>query len=102
MREDQEEFGGIFKVRSDSSPNLIAGALAINLREQKDAGVKPIRAEIQAIGPAAVNQAVKAIIILRGFLSPSGINIYDEPSFTTVMIDSEERTAIRFIIKELA
>lgn len=80
------------KVSSTSEPKAAAGALANTIREQG-------WAEIQVIGPKAVNQAVKAIAIARGYIAPSGIDLIAVPSFTEVIINGEERTAIRFIVK---
>ncbi len=56
-------------------------------------------AEIQAIGAGAVNQAVKAVAIARGFVAPGGIDLICVPAFTDIMIDGEERTAIKFIVE---
>ena len=55
--------------------------------------------DIQAVGAGAVNQAVKAIAISRGFLSPVGIEIVCIPSFADITIDGENRTAIRFSVE---
>lgn len=55
--------------------------------------------EIQAVGAGAVNQAVKAVAISRGFLSPVGIEICCIPSFADIVIDGEYRTAIRFAVE---
>ncbi|MDI3472808.1 MAG: stage sporulation protein [Thermotogaceae bacterium] len=80
------------KVSSQSKPNAVAGALAGVIREKG-------RAELQAIGAGAVNQAVKAIAIARGYVAPSGIDLICIPAFTDVEIDSEPRTAIKFIVE---
>ncbi len=80
------------KVRSKSNPNSIAGALANVLKEKNTV-------EIQAIGAGALNQAIKAIAIARGFVAPSGKNLICIPAFTDIMIDGEERTAIKLIIE---
>ena len=53
-------------------------------------------AELQAVGAGAVNQSVKAIAIASGFLAPSGMLLFAQPSFEAIEIDGEERTAIRF------
>ncbi|MBQ4116722.1 MAG: stage V sporulation protein S [Clostridia bacterium] len=78
----------ILKVSSKSNPNLVAGALAGVINEQKEA-------ELQAVGAGAVNQAVKAIAIARGFLAPSGIELICVPNFSEVTINDDVRTAIR-------
>lgn len=80
------------KVSSKSSPASVAGAIAGMVKD----GV-PV--EMQAVGAGAVNQAVKAIAISRGFLSPVGIEISCIPSFADIIIDGEYRTAIHFSIK---
>lgn len=82
----------VLKVSADSNPKAVAGALAALLREYGSA-------ELQAIGAGAVNQAVKAIAITRGFIAPNGIDLVAIPAFTKVEIDGQERTAIRFLVE---
>lgn len=82
----------VLKVSSNSDPKSVAGALAAVLREEK-------KAEIQAIGAGAVNQAVKAIAISRGYVAPNGMDLIMIPAFTEIEIDEEERTAIRFVVE---
>lgn len=82
----------ILKVSAKSIPNSVAGALAGVLRENG-------RAEIQAIGAGALNQAIKAIAIARGFVAPSGMDLICIPAFTDIIINSEERTAIKLIVE---
>jgi len=82
----------ILKVSSTSDPSATAGALANTIREE---GV----AELQAIGPKAVNQAVKAITIARGYMAPSGVDLIFVPSFVDVTIDGENKTAMRMEVK---
>ncbi len=89
--EKEVEVMEVLKVASTSNPNKVAGALAGMIREHG-------RAELQAIGAGAVNQAVKAIAIARGYLAPSGIDLVSIPAFTDVEIDKETRTAIKFIV----
>lgn len=88
---DQYATTGCLKVSSKSSPASVAGAIAGMVKD----GV-PV--EMQAVGAGAVNQAVKAIAISRGFLSPVGIEIACIPSFADIIIDGEYRTAIHFAI----
>lgn len=80
---------GFLKVSSKSSPASVAGAIAGMVKDG-------VEVEIQSVGAGAVNQAVKAIAISRGFLSPIGIEIACVPSFADIVIDGEYRTAIRF------
>jgi stage V sporulation protein S len=82
----------VLKVSAKSNPNSVAGALAGVLRENGCA-------EMQAIGAGALNQAVKAVAIARGFVAPSGIDLICIPAFTDIMIDGEERTAIKLIVE---
>ena len=55
--------------------------------------------EIQTIGAGALNQAIKAIAIARGFVVPSGIDIVCIPAFTDIEIDGDKRTAIKLIVE---
>ncbi len=89
-----DQYSGLscLKVSSKSSPASVAGAIAGMVKD----GV-PV--EMQAVGAGAVNQAVKAIAISRGFLSPVGIEIACVPSFADIIIDGEYRTAIHFAIR---
>jgi stage V sporulation protein S len=82
------------RVSSKSKPNLLAGAVAGVIREQG-------KVELQTVGAGALNQAVKAIAIARGFLAPSGIDLVCIPSFSDIEIDGAERTAIRLLVQPL-
>jgi len=82
----------VLKVSAKSNPNSVAGALAGVLRERGCA-------EMQVIGAGALNQAVKAIAIARGFVAPSGVDLICIPAFTDVIIDGDERTAIKLIVE---
>lgn len=81
----------VLKVSAQSKPKSVAGALAAVLREKGTA-------ELQSVGAGAVNQAVKAIAITRGFVAPNGIDLIVIPAFAEIQIDGEERTAIKFIV----
>lgn len=82
----------IIKVSGTSRTSAVAGAIAGVVREHH-------RAEVQAIGASAVNQAVKAIVLAREYLSQDGIQIVSLPEFVEVEIDGKVRTAIRFTIE---
>ena len=82
----------VLKVSSKSNPNKVAGALANLLKENP-------RISIQAVGAAAINHAVKAIAIARGFVAPSGIDIICIPAFVDIEIHNEKRTAMKFIVE---
>jgi len=74
------------------SPNSVAGALANSFRDKSVV-------EIQAIGAGSLNQAIKAIAIARGYVAPSGKDLICIPAFSDIMIDGEERTAIKLIVE---
>lgn len=82
----------ILKVSSKSDPNKVAGAIANVIKDNNTV-------ELQAIGAGALNQAVKGIIIARGFTAPSGKNLVCIPAFSDITIDGEEKTAIKLIIE---
>lgn len=84
----------VLRVSSGSNPNAVAGAIASIIKKGEVA-------EMQAIGAAAVNQAVKAIAIARGFVATSGQDLIAIPAFVDVVIDDQKKTAIRFIIKTI-
>ncbi|MFN3705196.1 MAG: stage V sporulation protein S [Thermoflexales bacterium] len=82
----------LIKVAATSRPTLVAGAIAGMIREHR-------RAEVQAIGASAVNQAIKAAAIARGYLLPEGIDIVVVPLFSEIKIEDVERTAIKLVIE---
>ena len=82
----------ILKVSSKSNPNSVAGAIAGMFKEEG-------RVEVQAIGAGALNQAIKSIVIARGFLAPSGVDLVCVPAFADVDVEGEDRTGIKLILK---
>jgi len=82
----------LVKVAANSRSTSVAGAIAGIVRERG-------RVDVQAIGAGAVNQAVKAIAIARGYLELDNIEITCIPSFTEVLIDGKERTAMRLAVE---
>lgn len=80
------------KVSSKSNPASVAGAIANTLHEST-------RVDIQAVGAGALNQAVKAIAIARGYVAPTGKDLICVPAFSDIIIDGTERTAIRLIVE---
>lgn len=87
-----ERGGEVLKVSARSRPSAVAGAIAGVVRESG-------RAEVQAIGAGATNQAVKAVAIARDYLLETGIEAICLPAFIDVIIDNEDRTAIRMIVE---
>ncbi|PKQ17311.1 MAG: stage V sporulation protein S [Actinobacteria bacterium HGW-Actinobacteria-7] len=82
----------VLKVSTKSNPNSVAGALAGIVREQG-------AVEMQTVGAGALNQAIKAIAIARGFVAPSGVELICVPAFADILINGEERTAIRLLVQ---
>ncbi|MFQ6058119.1 MAG: stage V sporulation protein S [Anaerolineae bacterium] len=82
----------IIKVSARSRTTAVAGAIAGVVRETR-------RAEVQAIGAGAVNQAVKAVAIARGYLAEDGIDVICIPAFTEVLIGDQERTAVKLVVE---
>lgn len=81
----------IIKVKANSRTAAVAGAIAGVMREHK-------HADIQAIGAGAVNQAVKALVLAKGYLAEDGIEIFCIPEFVDVEIDGKVRTAIKLVV----
>ena len=79
------------KVSSKSNPAAVAGALTGTI---KDAG----QAEIQAIGAGAINQAIKAVTIARGYCAPAGKDLVIAPAFIEVDVNGQTKTAIRLMV----
>ena len=82
----------IIKVSAQSRTSAVAGAIAGIMRDVH-------RAEVQAIGAGAVNQAVKAVVIAKGYLAEEGVDIVCTPSFVEIMIGDQERTAVRLLVE---
>jgi len=81
----------VIKVSANSRTAAVAGAIAGVMRENR-------YAEVQSIGAGAVNQAVKAIILAKGYLANDGIDIVCVPEFVDVEIDGKVRTAIKHVV----
>ena len=82
----------MIKVSATSRTAAVAGAIAGVVREHH-------RAEVQAIGAGAVNQAVKALIVAIGYLRLDGIHVACVPEFADVTIDDKVRTAIKLVVE---
>jgi stage V sporulation protein S len=92
MRKTWRPNMNVIKVSARSRTAAVAGAIAGVMREVS-------RAEVQAIGAGAVNQAIKAIVIAKGYLAEEGVDIICVPSFVEVSIDDQERTAVRILVE---
>jgi stage V sporulation protein S len=82
----------VLKAAATSKPVSVAGAIAGVIRSQS-------RVEIHVIGAGAVNQAIKAIAISRGYLAPAGLDLVCIPSFVDLSLDGQERTGIRLLVE---
>ena len=82
----------VLKISSKSNPNSVAGAIAGLVIESN-------QARMQAIGAGALNQAVKAVAIARGFVAPSGVDLVCIPAFAEVQVEGEERTGMMLIVE---
>lgn len=82
----------VLKVSSKSNPNSVAGAMAGVVRQSG-------AVEVQVVGAGALNQAIKAIAIARGYVAPSGIDLICVPTFADIEIDGDARTAIRLVVE---
>ena len=82
----------VLRISTKSNPNSVAGAIAGLIKEKG-------KAEMQAIGAGALNQAVKALAIARGFVAPSGVDLICIPAFTEIKIEEDERTGIKLLIE---
>lgn len=83
----------VLKVSSKSNVKSVAGSITKSFEDGKIV-------HIDTIGASAISQAVKAIALARGWLATKGYEVYCAPGFFTTHIDGEERTAIRFILKD--
>jgi stage V sporulation protein S len=81
----------VLKVAAHSDPGIVAGAIANNIREGK-------QVEMIAMGPNAVNQAVKALAIARDYLKKEFIELAIRPEFMHLNIDGQEKSAIKLIV----
>jgi len=82
----------IIKVSANSRTSAVAGAIAGVIREHK-------RAEVQAIGAGAVNQALKALVLATGYLKADGVDVVCVPEFVEVQIEDKVRTAIKMVVE---
>jgi stage V sporulation protein S len=81
------------KVSTKSNPNSVAGAMAGAVRQ---AGA----VEVQVVGAGALNQAIKAVAIARGYVAAAGIDLVCVPTFADILIDGERHTAIRLTVED--
>ena len=85
----------LLKVSAWSNPKAVAGAIAGVLRERGEV-------DVQVIGAAALNQAIKAIAIARSYVAGEGIDPICIPGFQDIEINGEGRTALRIRVEDRA
>lgn len=81
------------KVSSNSNVKSVAGSITKSFEDGK-------HVHVNAIGASAISQTVKAIALARGWLATKGYEVYCAPGFFTTEINGEEKTAIKFILKD--
>lgn len=93
MNQNNTTFSNELKVSTKSNPNSVAGAMVAVLREHTIV-------QIDVIGAGALNQAIKAVAIARGFVAPSGQDLILAPAFQDIHLNGEDRTALRLYIEK--
>jgi stage V sporulation protein S len=83
-----EEF---LRVGAGSNPQSVASAIAHALYDARSV-------KLRAVGASAVNQAVKAIAIARGYTAPRGLDLTCKPGFSTIESRDGQISAIVFTI----
>jgi stage V sporulation protein S len=91
-QQDNHRAADLIRVSARSRSIAVAGAIAGVVREHG-------RADVQAIGAGAVNQAIKAVAIARSYLMEDGIDVITIPCFTDIEIEGQERTALRLVVE---
>ena len=84
----------LIKVASQSPIAAVAGAIASTVRDHQ-------RAEVQVVGAAAVNQAIKALIIAIAYLKDEGILIAFVLEYVDITIADQITRAIKFVVEPL-
>lgn len=83
----------ILKVKASSNPQAVASALSYAIYDNR-------AVKLRAIGAGAVNQAVKACAIARGYVAPRGIDLSFRPGFDTLKgRDNEDISAVTLSIQ---
>ena len=83
---------GVFMVGTKTNPAKLAGAIAGALRDT-------VQVELKVIGAGAVNQAVKAIAIARGYTVPAGFDLNVRPSFEDTTVDGSPRSSMKLLVE---
>jgi stage V sporulation protein S len=81
----------LLRVSGSSNPQSVASAIAHAVYEKNTA-------TLRAVGAGAVNQAVKAIAIARGYVAPRGFDLSCVPAFTTIDSREGDISAMVFVV----
>ena len=79
------------RVSASSNPQSVASAIAHAIYDKHEV-------KLRAVGAGAVNQAVNAIAIARGYVAPRGMDLSCIPGFATIQSRDGEISAIVFHI----
>jgi stage V sporulation protein S len=79
------------RVGAGSNAQSLASAIAHAIYEHR-------KVKLRAVGAGAVNQAVKAMAIARGYVASKGENLFFIPGFTTIESRDGEISAIVFTV----
>jgi len=79
------------RVSAGSNPQSVASAIAHAIYDTREV-------KLRAVGAGAVNQAVKAIAIARGYVAPRGLDLTCKPGFTTIESRDGEISAMIFVV----
>ena len=79
----------LLRVKASSNPQKLASAIAHAVYDSR-------QVTLRAIGAGAVNQAVKAIAIARGYVATRGHDLHCVPGFVTVALREGDMSAIIF------
>lgn len=85
----------LIRVYADSPAAAVAGAITGVICEYR-------RAEVQAVGAQAVNQATQALALATKYMKGDGIRLTCVPRFRRIMVENHQRTAIRFVVSSCA
>lgn len=84
----------IIKVGAGSDPQAVASSISNAFYDSNEV-------TIRAVGAAAVNQAVKAVAIARGYIATRGLDLICRPGFTNVDARDGGKDSISAIVLRL-
>ena len=81
----------IIRVSATSQTAAVAGVIVDSIREHK-------RAEVQAIGTGALNQAVRALGLASGSLMKDDIFVRCVPEFSNSSVEDREGATVKIVV----